>query len=250
MMTSSLDDVADDHGSEDLHAILNDRFRGHDTRNWAEWATFATEDAAEVPPDADRAWLRRVKRSHRGIGERRALKHLIASSVDQPFLDEICALDALERLELESPVTAKDLSGLRSLTGLRHLSIDSPRNVTEFSPLQDLPSLRTLLITNAKHMDDIAWLAGAHHLEVIGIEGSTWTTQRIPTLAPLAGLEGLRAFLAVSTRLGDEDLSPLARCTRLEFLGCARFAPREEFERLHARKPDLVCRWFLPTAWR
>ncbi|MBM1172050.1 hypothetical protein [Microvirga arabica] len=232
-----------------LVSALNSQFRGHDTRDWQEWQAFATTSAAEVPVDADRAWLSRVKASHRGIAKNKRLKHLIAGAVDQDYLDEICTLGGLERLELEYPVTAINLAGLRALRNLRHLSIDSPRNITDFAPLLDLPSLRTLLMTNAKHMADITWLSGAHHLEVIGIEGSTWTDQKIPSLAPLAGLKGLRAFLAVSTRLDDKDLSPLAECPNLEFLHCAMIAPREEFERLHRRMPNVVCSWFRPERW-
>lgn len=233
----------------DDEAELNSRFRGHDTRDWAEWQTFATEEANDVPLDAERAWVRRSRGSHRGISDRQALRHLIAGSPDQAYLDEICTITGLERLELEWPVTAKRLDGLRALHRLRHLSIDSPRNITDFAPLLELPSLRTLLITNAKHMTDISWLADAHHLEVIGIEGSMWTTQRIPTLQPLARLRELRAFFAVSTRLADHDLSPLAECPKLEFIGCARVAKREEFERLHAMRPDVVCSWFRPEMW-
>ncbi len=245
-----MSDEVDQSAYAAQHTALNDRFRGHDTRDWQEWSTFATTDAAEVPPDATRALVRRVKRSHRGIGERQRLTHLIAGSVDQAYLDEICQLTGLERLELEHPVTARTLDGLTALRRLRHLSIDSPRNVTDLTPLLELPALTTLLITNAKHMTDIEWLADAHHLEVLGVEGSMWTVQRIPTLRPLGGLRGLRALFATSVRLGDTDLSPLADCPQLEMLGCARFAPREEFERLQARKPDLVCTWFRPEAWR
>lgn len=233
-----------------LESALNRRFRGHDSRNWEEWQTLATTDAKQVPPDAERAWVSRVKASHRGISKRITLKHLVAGSVNQDYLDEICLIDGLERLELEHPVTATGLDGLRSLRKLRHLSIDSPRHVADFMPLLDLPSLKTLLITNAKHLATIDWLSGAHHLEVVGIEGSTWTIQKIPSLLPLAGLRGLRAFFAVSTRLGDKSLASLADCPNLEFLGCANFAPREEFERLRNRKPDLVCTWFRPESWQ
>ena len=233
-----------------LTSALNSQFRGHDTRDWQEWRAFATTNAAEVPVDADRAWLNRVKASHQGIAKNKRLNHLIAGAVDQDYLEEICMLGGLERLELEYPVTATNLAGLGALQNLRHLSIDSPRNITDFTPLLDLPSLRTLLITNAKRMADIAWLSEAHHLEVIGIEGSTWTAQRIPSIAPLAGLQGLRAFLAVSTHLGDKDLSPLAECPNLEFLHCAMIAPREEFERLQRRMPNVVCTWFRPESWR
>lgn len=233
-----------------VESALNDRFRGHLDRDWQEWSTFATERAVDVPLDAERALLHRTKASHRGIGERQRLRHLIAGAADQSYLDEICTIGSLERLELEHPVTAAHLDGLRCLTKLRHLSIDSPRHVTDFTHLLELPALRTLLITNAKHLTDLEWLADAHHLEVLGIEGSMWTAQRIPTLRPLAGLLGLRAFFATSTKLGDGDLSPLVECPNLELLGCARFAPREQFERLQARKPDLVCSWFRPESWR
>ena len=99
-------------------------------------------------------------------------------------------------------------------------------------------------------MVDIAWLSEAHHLEVIGIEGSMWTAQRIPSLAPLAGLKGLRAVLAVSTHLDDKDLAPLAECPNLEFLHCAMIASWEEFERLQRSMPTLVCTWFRPESWR
>lgn len=224
-------------------------FRGEHTRDWSEWDAIATEDVNAVPFDAARARLTRVKASHRGIGRRQLLKHLFADSVNQAYLDEICTITRLERLEMPYPVTAQRLDGLRALTRLRHLSIDSPRNVTDFTPLLELPSLRTLLIANAKHMADIEWLADAHHLEVIGIEGTTWNMQKVPSLAPLAGLRGLRAFFAGSIRLGDTDLSPLARCRRLEHLSCHRLAPREEFERLHRLKPDLFCAWFDPEMW-
>jgi hypothetical protein len=243
-MTGPFDEALRDESA------LNSKFRGHDSRDWQEWSTFSTQVATEVPLNAERAWVTRIKSSHRGIGDRQSLKHLVAGAVDQPYLDEICTIAGLERLELEYPVTAASFEGLRALRSLRHLSIDSPRKVSDFLPLLDLPALKTLLITNAKHMADIEWLGGAHHLEVIGIEGSMWTAQRIATLRPLAGLTRLQAFFATSTRLGDKDLSPLALCPSLQFLGCAQFAPRAEFERLHSMKPELVCGWFRPEMWR
>ena len=231
-------------------SLLNLTFRGHMSRDWEEWSRFATSAAADVALDAERAWLTRTRSSHRGIGDRKKLRHLIAGAADQAYLEEICTITGLERLELEYPVTATSLAPLAALQHLRHLSIDSPRNIDDFSPLLGLASLRTLLLTNARRMTNIDWLAEAHHLEVIGIEGSMWTAQRIPTLAPLAGLASLRALLATSTRLDDADLSPLAQCPRLEFLGCAQFAPLSEFERLSSLKPELVCAWFRPEMWR
>jgi hypothetical protein len=113
-----------------------------------------------------------------------------------------------------------------------------------------LSSLRTLLITNAKRMTNIEWLSGAHHLEVIGIEGAIDSESEIESLEPLAGLRSLRAFFGVSTWLADKRLTPLAQCPALEYVSIARCASRSEFEMLHLAQPNLVCQWFDAEAWR
>jgi hypothetical protein len=229
---------------------LEATLRGHDERDWQEWSRhLLVESAADIPPGAERAWLKRTNASHRGIGEHRSLRHLIATAADQGFIDEISTLDGLERLELEWPVTASDLSALRKLTKLRHLSISGPRHVTDFKPLLELPNLRRLLVENAKHLSDAEWLSGAHHLEVIGLEGSIWTRQRIDSLKPFGGLRSLRGLFLTSVQLRDKDLTPIADCPKLEILACARFAPRAGFEQLQERRPDLRCRWFEPSMW-
>lgn len=138
-----------------LASALNDHFRGHSDRDWDEWRTFAVEDANAVPDDATRAWVIRRKASHRGIGSKSSVRHLIANCADQSFIDEIGTMSGLERLELEHEVTATSLEPLANLPNLQHLRIESPRKITDFSPLLQLPSLRTLLITQAKHMADI-----------------------------------------------------------------------------------------------
>jgi hypothetical protein len=228
---------------------LAPRLRGHADLNWEEWTQYYTERADQVPPDAERVWLKRVKASHHGIGERRSIRHLIATAVDQPFLDEIAMLEGLERLDLEWPFTASDLSGLRNLRHLAHIGINSPRNVTDFTPLLDLPSLRRLFVENARHLREVEWLADAHHLASIGVEGSIWTMQPIASLRPFAGLRSLQGLFLTSVKLADKDLSPLADCPSLRVLQCARFAPRAEFERLQRLRPDLDCSWFDPASW-
>ncbi|UUR07232.1 hypothetical protein [Sphingomonas glaciei] len=104
-------------------------------------------------------------------------------------------------------------------------------------------------MTNDKMMPDIEWLREAHHLDVIGIESAIDCDHTIQSLAPLAGLQSLRAFLGVSTRLAETSLMPLAECPKLEFLDIARYAPRFEFEQLRRARPDIFWRWFDPKAW-
>jgi hypothetical protein len=115
--------------------------------------------------------------------------------------------------------------------------------------LLDLPALRTLLLTNAKGMPNLQWLGHAHHLEVIGIEGALDAPYKIDSLAPLAGLRSLRAFLGASTRLQDKNLLPFADCPNLHYLGIARCADRSDFDALRKVRPDIVCRWFDERSW-
>jgi hypothetical protein len=233
-----------------LDSALNDQFRGHVDRDFSVWAEkHAYQHASDVPVDATKAWIGRRKLNYRGISERQSLRHLISGNVDQPFLEEIGRLGELQRLELEWPMVAKDLTPLLAMKKLTFLSIDTPRNISDFRPLLNLPALRTLIITNAKKMVDLTWLSGAHHLEVIGIEGGAWNAYKIPSLSPLAGLRALRAFLGVSTELADKNLQPLADCPSLEYLRIACVAPQAQFEQLNAAKPDLICQWFRPEMW-
>jgi hypothetical protein len=203
-----------------------------------------TRVAEEVPLDAEHAFVRRDKQSHRGIGRRRSLRTLVAGAVNQDYLDEICQLEQLEHLELGWPVTASDLGGLKRLSKLHVLKIDTPRNIHDFTPIIGLPALRYLFIENAKHLKDLRWLSPLkHRLHSLGIDGSIWTMQHVPSLKPLAGFE-FEALFLTSVRLEDKDLTPLADCPNLKLLTCARFAPKENFEALKALRPDIQCRWF------
>ena len=238
--------------SPSLGSALNARYRGHEERVWEEWqAKHFYSEAVLVPELAERVWLgRETKVSYRGLSDKQATRHLIVGNADQACIEEVGQLQRLERLELEYPLMADDLSPLTGLRSLAFLSLDSPRKLTDFSPLLQLPSLRTLIITNAKKMFDLEWLSSALSLQVLGIEGGMWSTMTIPTLAPLAGLPSLEAFLGTSTRLTDKTLMPLSECPRLKFIGIARVAPYNEFERLHQARPDIYCDWFRPEMWK
>lgn len=234
-----------------LGSALNAQFRGHAGRDWDEWKKYFYKDAGLIPDHAERVWLgREGKHSYRGLSSKRHIRELVVGHADQACIEEIGRLADLERLELNYPVTASDLSPLLDLGSLKHLDIDSPRKIADFSPLLKLPALRTLMIENAKLLSDLDWLNSAHHLEVIGIEGGMDSNATIPSLRPLAGLRSLQAFLATSTRLTDKNLMPLAECPNLRFLGIARVAPQAEFERLKQARPDIHCSWFDPGMWK
>lgn len=222
---------------------LMGRYRGLETELWRGDGPGLIEKAADIADGAEILRFNRVKASHKGIGQHATLRQLSAGSVNQDFLDEICQLTRLKVAFLGYPFTATDISGLSALQNLHTIKIDSPRNITDFSVLMELPRLHTLFIENAKHLKDIEFLRGAHHLKVIGIEGSMWTHQKVESLAPLAGLEKLEALFLTTARLKDKDLTPLAACPNLRVVQCARFAPKAAFDALRAAAPALSCRW-------
>jgi len=232
-----------------LEVAMSHKYRGHDIRDWEEWrAKHAYPSAAAIPDGADKAMIGR-NRDTASLRSKQFLRHLIVADCDQAMLDAIGELANLTRLELEWPTLAGNLSPLTRLAKLRFLSIDSPRKVEDFALLAQLPALRTLMVTNAKHLSDLDWLSGANHLEVIGIEGSINTAQRITSLAPLAGLSGMEAFFGTSLRLIDKDLMPLAQCPRLKFISIARVAKKPVFDALREARPDVTCGWFADRMW-
>lgn len=233
---------------ENRERRLRDRYYPRITSLWPDAERF--ENAARVPRDAKAVQLKRVKTSHCGIAEVSCLEGLLAEATDQAFLEEICELDQLEFLNMAYPTTVKELVPLKKLRRLRFLRIDSPRNIDDFSALLEIESLEALIIENAKHLATLDWLAPlASQLKVLGIEGSMSTTQRIESLAPLASFD-LEALFLASTRLADQDLTPLHGMKNLKLLQTAINAPRREFEALKEALPDCVCSWFDPANWK
>lgn len=217
--------------------------RGHRNKIWSDESTSILERASDVPTDAAYVRLKRVKTSHKGVSTHGQIRELMAEGMDQAFFDEVCALTDLAVLIAPYPVTVRDISGITALNKLHTVVLDSPRNITDFAPLLALPNLHTLFIENAKHLTDLDIFREAHQLRVLGIEGTMSTDQKLASVAPLAGLKCLEALFLVSVRLGNKDLTPLAKCPNLRLLTCARFAPKAAFTDLRNAAPDLACKW-------
>ena len=208
---------------------------GHDawgtiSRDWQEWSRHRLVGPRLTSRRGRTAsGFRRTKASS-GRRRARSLRHLIAAAVIRTTR-MIAALDGLERLELEWPVTASDLAPLRRLTRLRFLSIDSPGGTSRTSPpCSSLPSLRSLLVENAKHLSDADWLADGDHLEVIGLEGGMWTRSGSRASGRSAGCDRLRGLLLHRCDCATRTSRPSRTVRRLELLSCARFAPPARFE--------------------
>ncbi|MEM7698345.1 MAG: hypothetical protein AAF236_08085 [Verrucomicrobiota bacterium] len=212
-----------------------------DIQNQDEWPE--TVLSLEQIPDAPHLLsFSREKNSHRGIGEFKTLRKLSARGVNEAFLREICELEHLEYLEMET-ITAVELEPIAQLRNLQTLKLRAVRKADEFGPLLELPGLQRLFIENAKHLSSLEFLAEANHLRAIGVEGSMWTKQRIEGLSALSHLEKLEGLFLTAVSLRNKSLRCLAEIPNLRVMECARFAPKSEFDLLRALMPHLKCRW-------
>lgn len=203
-----------------------------------------------ISPDAEMGVHARDKNSFRGISTRKKLRTLVAHAVNQDFLDEICELENLEWLELQWPTTATSIEGLARLQKLKRLRIDSPRNITDFTPITRLPRLVYLDIENAKNLYNLRWMLPLkNRLEVLRLDGSINTTQKIESLDPLDGFT-FRKLSMISASVADKDISPLVTCRNLTEFDCAKAVSTfEGFMALADARPDMKCQWFDPDWW-
>lgn len=170
--------------------------------------------------------------------------------VKQERLEEICENTSLVSLSLQWPTLATSLEPLTKLTNLRMLRLDSPRNIEDFTPIGKLYRLERLEIENAKHLYNLRWMLPLKdRLEVLGLDGSINTTQKLESLDPLDGFT-FRKLTMTSTSVADKDLSPLITCRNLKELRCAKAVSTfEGFMALADARPDMQCDWFSPEAW-
>lgn len=200
--------------------------------------------AEEIDPDASVVQLHRQGRSHRGIGQRRAIRTLFAYEVDQAFLDELCELDDLECLYMRG-VRAADLRPLERLGKLQRLVINSATRIEDFAWVEGLSqALRALAIEHAPKVSQLDPLAGLTQLGALAVEGSLQSRMKVESLAPLAGLEGLHFLFLTALQTQDRKLEALSGLQHLKVLEFANYYADGEVERLAACLPRARCRWF------
>ncbi len=68
---------------------------------------------------------------------------------------------------------------LSALPNLRHVHLGSLTKVTDLRPLAGMKQLRSLEIENFKGVEVFDGLAGLTGLELLSLDGSIWTEQRI-----------------------------------------------------------------------
>lgn len=126
---------------------------------------------------------------------------------------------------------------LNGAPALEHLLLSWAPQLIDLSFLADLPALRTLYLEDMKRVD-LATLPELPELTGLHLGGGMWTPLKVPSLAPLTRLPGLRYLRLSNVRPADESLRPLAALQALRELHLPNFFAIEETARLAAALPN------------
>jgi Leucine-rich repeat (LRR) protein len=161
----------------------------------------------------------------------------IAPKVNQLLLDAICSMPNLVGLHIKhSSITTIPPTAFGKL---RFLHLGSSPGLTDVDGISSHHALEWLETENLKRVTNISPISQLTSLVGLAIDGSTWTTQRVDSLAPLANLTQLRFLSLINTRVTDASLRPLHCLTRLEAFRHAKWWPDEEVQSLLEANPRL-----------
>lgn len=140
------------------------------------------------------------------------LRRLSLARFDETDLASLAHLDGLRRLVLTDRPRVRSLSGVSSHPDLRELGVFYAKDLDDFSDLRRLAHVEKLELEGCKklmRLDDIGVCAGLRWLNLSECD-------ELVSLAPIRGmnLEDLR--LAGTTKILDNDLSPIASLERLK----------------------------------
>ena len=227
----------------------NDVDSGHQARIDAgvsfDWTTLPPllETLDGVPSEGEALHFRRRGRSHRGLAAFQRLKVLWLHQADQDCIDEIGRLSGLETLHVRG-LTARSLDALSENLRLRRLILVGGSKIEDLAWIEGLPEgLEILFLEGFYRVDRLDMMSRLVNLRSLGFEGGMDRHVRVDSLAPLAGLDGLRAVFLASARIADASLAPLRGLRKLERLECAIHFPESEFTGLRDSLPGLSCDW-------
>lgn len=197
--------------------------------------------AGDADPQADTVALHRERISHRGVGRLGCVRTLLAYNVDQGYFDELCELEQLECLYLES-VTAADLSAIARLGSLQRLIINGATRIQGLEWIASLgPAVRSLAIEHAPRVSPIEPLTMLTRLTALAVERSLNADMHVSTLQPLANLQQLEYLFLTALRVDDKGLAPLQSLKSLKVLDFADRYARGEIDALAAALPETRC---------
>jgi len=196
------------------------------------------EDLTDVPRVAKYLALRGTAQGLRQLGEFRDLEVVWVSGVRPALIEALADVPRLRALNLYQ-VGRTELGGVSRLPGLEHLLIGWANHLTDVAWLAAFPRLRTLVVEDAPRLD-LETLPLLPKLRALQLGGGIWKTLKLPSLAPLERLPGLRFLSLTAIAVGDGSLDVIARLPELETFWAPNNFAIEECARAAAIRPDLA----------
>ena len=148
-----------------------------------------------------------------------------------------CRLPRLTTLSVRH-ADAGDLQFLSKLATLETLTVWQCPKLKRLDGVERLTRLTSLYFNDLGAIETLAPLAGLTGLKILALTGGIDKTQTLPPLAPLKALGGLEELHLTLAKVVDGDLSPLIDLKRL---GKLELSPRnfepDELARLAAAHP-------------
>ena len=162
----------------------------------------------------------------------------LSSRVGQNLFEAACELSGLTGLYVKWS-GIRQVDSILKLSSLQYLHLGSSSQVSSVECLSQLTNLAVLELENLKPMHSLEGVGQLDQLEGLSVEGSTWTTQWVDSLKPLARLRNLKYLFMTNLKSKDGTLQPLTGLTGLVNLRVAYWWPGEEYALLRGALPNL-----------
>jgi hypothetical protein len=163
----------------------------------------------------------------------------LTSKVPQSLFEAACQVPGLEGLYVKwSGIRSLDV--LPSAERLRYFHLGSSTSLESIDPLASCGELRWLGLENIKRITDLGPIGGLGRLQGLAVEGSTWSTQYVDTLAPIGRLTELRYLSLANLEARDNTIRPLFTLRKLQRFHAATWWDEAEREELLRLNPELL----------
>ena len=128
-------------------------------------------------------------------------------------------------------VTLASLKGIEGLISARRLTLEWATKVDELSPVFRLSNLASLSIFDFPKLRQIEGIDGLRNLTELNLSGSRGAISpplRLTSIEPVSRISGLAKFSLANAKLDDDDITSLARCSRLRHLHLSNQFKRDQ----------------------
>jgi len=148
-------------------------------------------------------------------------------------------------------ITLLSLAGIEALRSVRRLALEWVTKIVDLRPvfrLVDLASLSIYDFPKLRELNGIEGLSDLTELNLSGSRGAISPPLRLASIEPVSRISGLTKFSLANAKLDDDDITCLARCSRLRHLQLSNQFEREQVaflaKRLNAQLAEPLTAYF------